>query len=109
MDRDIANQVLRHFADHPLVRIAVWLVTGLCGLLVTISTAFAAYYAGDMRDSIDELKGTVQAVVERVDKLERENEVRRAQWEAYREVYVDDVRRYRERQDLKATTDQPAP
>lgn len=97
MDREQADQALRHFSEHPLTRMAVWLLGGLCTLLVTVSTAFAAYYAGDMRDSIDELKGTVQAVVERVDKLERENAIRQAQWEAYREVYVQDVQRHRAR------------
>lgn len=98
MDRDQASEALHRYADHPLTRVLLWLVTGACGLVVTVSTAFAAYYAGDMRDSIDELKGTVKAVVERVDKLEREAEVRRAQWEAYKEVYVQDVQRFRDRQ-----------
>lgn len=87
MDRDHATEALRHFSEHPLTRIGVWLVCGLCGLLITVSTAFAAYYAGDMRDSIDELKGTVRAVVERVDKLEQADAVRRAQWDAYRDAY----------------------
>jgi hypothetical protein len=95
MDRVTADLALRHFSEHPMTRIVVWVIGLLCSLLITVSTTFAAYYAGDMRDSIDELKGTVQAVVERVDRLERENEVRRAQWEAYREVYVEDVKAYR--------------
>lgn len=95
MTREHAAEVLKHFADNPITRLAWWLVTGLCGLLGTVFVAFVAYYAGDMRDSIDELKGSVQSVVARVDKLERENEIRRAQWEAYRDVYIDDVKRWR--------------
>jgi outer membrane murein-binding lipoprotein Lpp len=98
MDRDQASQALQHFAEHPLVRVAIWAISGLCGLLVTVCVAFLAYYASDMRDSIDEIKSTVTQVVARVDKLERAEEVRRAQWEAYREVYVQDVKNYRERQ-----------
>jgi hypothetical protein len=101
MDRQHADQALRHFSEHPVTRLVLWTITGLCGLLITVSTAFAAYYAGDVRDSIDELKGTVQAVVERVDRLERESEIRQAQWDAYREVYVKDVQRHRERQTAK--------
>lgn len=92
------QEAIRHISENQIVRLAVWVITGLCGALVTVSVSLVAYYAGDMRDSIDELKTTVRTVVERVDKLEREAEVRRAQWDAYREVYVDDVRRYRERQ-----------
>jgi hypothetical protein len=102
MDRDQASQALHHFADHPLTRVLLWFTTGACGLLITVSTAFAAYYAGDMRDSIDELKTTVKDVIDRVDKLERAEEIRRAQWDAYREVYVQDVKNYRERQSADA-------
>jgi hypothetical protein len=103
------GQALVRFAEHPIARVSSWVIKGLFGALVTVSTGFVAYYAGDMRDSIDELKTTVKTVIERVDKLEREADVRRAQWEAYREVYVDDVRRYRERQDLRAAEQESAP
>lgn len=106
MDREQANQVLRHFAEHPLTRVAIWAISGLCGLLVTVCVAFLAYYAGDMRDSIEEIKSTVTEVVARVDKLERAEEIRRAQWEAYRDVYVKDVQRYRDRAQAAESSDQ---
>jgi hypothetical protein len=94
MDREHVNQAVQHFIEQPLVRLAVWLVSGLFGALITVSVALVAYYAGDMRDSIDELKMTVKEVIGRVEKLERSEEIRQAQWDAYREVYVKDVQRY---------------
>lgn len=91
MDREQATQALNHMAEHPVTRVAAWVIRSLFGALVAVSTAFVAYYANDMRD-------TLKAVVERVDKLERDNAIRQAQWDAYREVYVQDVQRHRERQ-----------
>lgn len=91
MDREQATQALNHMAEHPITRIAAWVIRGLFGALVAVSTAFVAYYANDMRD-------TLKAVVERVDKLEHDNQIRQAQWDAYREVYVQDVKRNRERE-----------